>query len=64
MTGVKAHGVGIGGGTCAGFFRKRGFAAAVWSRHDDTEHRPDEYAIIENIVCDAKVFAHLFVWRA
>jgi succinyl-diaminopimelate desuccinylase len=50
---------GIGGGTCAAFFRKAGFPAVVWSTIDETAHQPDEYAKIENLVNDAKVFAHL-----
>jgi succinyl-diaminopimelate desuccinylase len=50
---------GIGGGTCAAFFRKIDVPAVVWSTIDETAHQPNEYAKIENFVNDAKVFAVL-----
>ncbi len=50
---------GIGGGTCAAYFRKIDAPAVVWSTVDETAHQPNEYAKIENIINDAKVFAHL-----
>jgi succinyl-diaminopimelate desuccinylase len=50
---------GIGGGTCAAFFRKIGVPAVVWCTIDETAHQPNEYAKIENFVNDAKVFAVL-----
>jgi succinyl-diaminopimelate desuccinylase len=50
---------GIGGGTCAAFFRKAGIPAVVWATMDEMAHQPNEYAKIENIVNDAKVFAYL-----
>lgn len=56
---VNAKVVGIGGGTCAAFFRKKSLAAAVWSTEDPVAHEPNEYARIENIVGDAKVLAYL-----
>jgi succinyl-diaminopimelate desuccinylase len=52
---------GIGGGTCAAFFRKAGVPAVVWSTIDETAHQPDEYTKVENLVKDAKVFALLAV---
>ena len=48
---------GIGGGTCAAFFRKKGLPAAAWSTIDEVAHQPDEYAKIQNIIDDAKIFA-------
>jgi succinyl-diaminopimelate desuccinylase len=57
--GLNATVGGIGGGTCAAFFRKAGIPAAVWSTIDEVAHQPDEYAKIENLVKDAKVFALL-----
>ena len=57
--GLNATVGGIGGGTCAAFFRKAGIPAAVWSTIDEVAHQPDEYAKIENLVEDAKVFALL-----
>jgi succinyl-diaminopimelate desuccinylase len=50
---------GIGGGTCAAYFRRIGVPAVVWSTIDETAHQPDEYAKIENLVNDAKVYACL-----
>ena len=59
--GLEASVGGIGGGTCAAFFRKIGIPAVVWSTIDEVAHQPDEYARIGNMVEDAKVFALLAV---
>ncbi len=61
ISGRDAKSIGIGGGTCAAFFRKRGFPAVVWSRQDEMAHKPNEYSVIENMLNDAKVFAYLCV---
>jgi succinyl-diaminopimelate desuccinylase len=58
---VDAKPMGIGGGTVAAFFRRAGFGAVVWSKIDEVAHQPNEYTIIDNMVGDAKVFAHLFL---
>jgi succinyl-diaminopimelate desuccinylase len=58
---VKAKPMGIGGGTVAAFFRRAGFGAVVWSKIDEVAHQPNEYTIIDNMVGDSKVFAHLFL---
>ena len=52
---------GIGGGTCAAYFRKIDVSAVVWSTIDETGHQPNEYAKIENLTNDAKVFAYLAI---
>ncbi len=57
--GIEAKPGGIGGGTYAAIFRARGYPAAVWCTVDETAHQPNEYAKIENLVGDAKVFAIL-----
>ena len=57
--GIDARVGGIGGGSCAAFFRKTGIPAVVWSTVDDVAHQPNEYAKVENMVADAKVFAVL-----
>ncbi|MEE9151745.1 MAG: M20 family metallo-hydrolase [Thermoplasmata archaeon] len=57
---IKPYAGGIGGGTCAAIFRRAGYPAVVWAKLDDTCHAPNEYAIIENIVNDAKVYATMF----
>ena len=59
--GIDAGPIGIGGGTCAGFFRRAGFESAVWFTCDDIAHQPNEFLVIKNMVDDAKVFAWLFV---
>jgi len=58
---VEARPTGIGGGTVAAFFRSADFQAACWSKIDETAHQPNEYCIIDNMLGDAKVFAHLFL---
>jgi succinyl-diaminopimelate desuccinylase len=52
---------GIGGGSCAAYFRKQGIPAALWSTVDEVMHQPDEYCKIGNVVADAKIFAALAV---
>jgi succinyl-diaminopimelate desuccinylase len=59
--GAEGKPMGIGGGTVAALFRRRGFEAACWSRLDDTAHQPNEYCIIDNMIGDAKVFAHIML---
>jgi succinyl-diaminopimelate desuccinylase len=59
--GKEGKAMGIGGGTVAALFRRAGFEAACWSRIDETAHQPNEYCIIDNMVGDAKVFAHIFL---
>ena len=59
--GLEASVGGIGGGTCAAFFRKAGIPAVVWSTIDEVAHQPDEYARIINMIGDAKVFALLAI---
>ena len=55
--GVKIRPVGVGGGTVAAPLRKAGIDCAVWSRLNDCAHQPDEYALLDNIIGDAKVMA-------
>ena len=59
--GVKTKNIGVGGGTLAAFFRRAGIDSAVWARFDSTAHQPNEYALLENILGDAKVMA-LMMW--
>ena len=56
---IEANVCGIGGNTCAAFFRKAGFETAVWSTTDGKAHEPNEYAKVDNLIEDAKVFALL-----
>ncbi len=57
--GIKPKTGGIGGGTCAAYFREAGIPAVVWSTVDETAHQANEYARIESLVGDSKVFALL-----
>ncbi|MGQ9617799.1 MAG: M20 family metallo-hydrolase [Candidatus Aminicenantia bacterium] len=59
--GKEAKPMGIGGGTVAAIFRRAGFYAACWSKMDEMAHQPNEYCIIENMVGDSKVFAHVML---
>lgn len=52
--------MGIGGGTVAAFLRRAGYNVAVWGKIDETAHQPNEYCIIDNLLTEAKVFAHMF----
>ena len=57
IKGKEPHVGGIGGSTCAAEFRERGYSAAVWETIDRMAHQPNEYAVIDNLIEDAKVFA-------
>jgi len=59
IRGIKPKVGGIGGGTCAAYFRRVGIPAVVWSTADEMAHQPNEYAKIDNMVNDAKIFAQL-----
>ncbi len=56
---VEAQPRGIGGGTVAAFFRRQGLQAAVWSTIEDMAHEPNEYDVLDNLLNDSKVFAHV-----
>ena len=55
--------IGIGGGTVAALFRRANFDAACWSKVEETAHQPNEYCVIDNMMGDAKVFAHIFLQK-
>ncbi len=60
---VQGKPIGIGGGTVAALFRRANFDAACWSRVEETAHQPNEYCVIDNMLGDAKVFAHVFLQK-
>lgn len=60
VNGQEAHVGGIGGGTVAAFFRQRGLSAAVWNTNHCNAHTPNEWADINDIINDAKVFALIY----
>jgi succinyl-diaminopimelate desuccinylase len=59
VRGIKAIPNGIGGGTCAAFFRRAGIDVAVWQTCDGTAHSVNEYSRIKNLMNDAKIFSHV-----
>ncbi len=61
IKGIEPKMVGIGGGTCAAYFRQKGFDAPVWTSGDKMAHDSNEYAVIENLVNDSKVFASVLL---
>ena len=58
---VRAFAGGVGAGTVAAYLRKRNFPAAVWSKTNMNAHQPDENCPVNNMIGNAKVFAHLFL---
>ncbi|MFH2125051.1 MAG: M20 family metallo-hydrolase [Pseudomonadota bacterium] len=60
VKGQPAKAGGIGGGTVAAFFRKRGLPAAVWCTWPPTPHMPDEWCDLNGLLDDTKVFALVF----
>lgn len=58
---VRAFAAGVGAGTVAAYLRKRNFPAAVWSKNNMKAHQPDENCPVNNMIGNAKVFAHLFL---
>ncbi len=61
VKGLEAKPMGIGGGTVAAFFRRIGLPAAVWMTSHDTEHQPNEYCLIDNLISDIKIFATIYI---
>lgn len=59
IRGIEPTLTGIGGQTCANWFRQAGMEAYVWETCDETAHQVDEYVRIDNLVDDAKVYATL-----
>lgn len=59
VLGVKPRMMGIGGQTCANWFRQEGLDAYVWQTLDEMAHQANEYTKIENLVNDTKVFSVL-----
>jgi succinyl-diaminopimelate desuccinylase len=59
VKGIDATPKGVGGGTCANYFRLAGLDAYAWETVDESAHSVDEYCKIDNLVTDSKVFASL-----
>ncbi|MDR2479989.1 MAG: M20/M25/M40 family metallo-hydrolase, partial [Treponema sp.] len=62
--GVEPRPVGIGGGTVGAYLRNTGIDSVVWARIHDSAHQPNEYALVANILGDAKVMALLMLGAA
>ncbi len=58
--GLDVRTVGIGGGTVAAAFRRRGIPSVVWATLEETAHSPNEYCVVDNMLADAQVFARVF----
>ena len=50
---------GIGGGTVAALFRRRGIPAVVWGKNEGQAHKPNEHSVIADMVGNAAVYAHV-----
>lgn len=61
--GVQLKIIGVGGGTCAAYFRREGIPAVVWGQESDVAHMPNEYVIIDYLLNDAKVFGLLMLGK-
>ncbi len=57
--GREATPQGIGGGTVASFFRRRGIPTVVWGRATGQAHQPNEYCVIANMRDNAKIYAYM-----
>ena len=62
--GLEAHVGGVGGGTCAKYFRDEGIPAVVWCQEADVAHMPNEYAEIDHMINEAKVFALMMLKKS
>ncbi len=59
ITSFEPEVAGIGGGTVAKYFRERDIPTAVWCSNKVLAHQPNEYAVLDYIVRDCKVFAKM-----
>ncbi|MCL5102105.1 MAG: M20 family metallo-hydrolase [Candidatus Marsarchaeota archaeon] len=60
LRGIDAKPMGVGGGTCAAFFRHKGYPSVAWgTEFEDMAHQPNEYCRIDDMVADSKVFASM-----
>lgn len=56
---VQPRMMGIGGQTCANWFRQEGLDSYVWETLDEMAHQVNEYTRVDNLVNDTKVFSVL-----
>ena len=53
--------VGIGGGTCAAFFRFEGIPAIVWGHMAHVAHETNEHCVVDYLYTDIAIFAAFFL---
>ncbi|MHA1673030.1 MAG: M20 family metallo-hydrolase [Promethearchaeota archaeon] len=53
--------VGIGGGTCATFFREANIPAVVWGHMAHVAHETNEFCLLDNLYTDIGVFVAFFL---
>jgi len=58
---VKPHAGGIGGNTCAVFFRSAGFPVAVWGLKEGKAHAPNESASITDVMKSIQVYSQFYI---
>ena len=58
---VKPHAGGIGGNTCAAFFRSAGFPAVVWGLKEGKAHAPNESARISDVMNSVQVYSQFYI---
>ncbi len=51
--------MGIGGGTVASFFRRKGFPVAVYTKIDEVAHSPNEYIKFDDMYKNSAIAAHV-----
>lgn len=61
VTGLSPDPVGIGGGTVAAHFREKGIPAVVWCTNEELAHQPNEYAVLDYMVKDCKVYTTMLL---
>lgn len=55
----KANLIGIAGGSVCGKIRNWGFFAVAYSNTNTLYHQPNEFCTIDNLITDAKIWAHV-----
>lgn len=61
VIGKKPRPMGMGAATVARRLRLSGWPVVVWSIADDVPHQPNEYANINDMMSECKIFAYLFI---
>lgn len=54
---------GVGGGTVAVHFRKKGMHVVVYAKQPMCGHTPNEYCVVENMISDTKIWTHILMQK-